>query len=436
MKKSPIALAVKASFVLCFTSLLGATSLSFIPSQALAQSADEKAAKEKAAKEKADQAKQEVIRPEWSKPYDEIQKLINDKQYPQALEKIKILAAFENKTPYEIFFLDRTRAVVANQTANNELLAASFAAMIKSDFLPTADKLKYTEAMAGTYFNEKKYKESLEWTQRYLAMNKESAIMQDLLVRNYYLQDDFQSAARELTAQVQADYGANRVPSHDRLRLLFSAQMKLKDQAGSALSLERLVTHHPKKEYWADLLYRLPNKPGFSDRLRLDWYRLLLTTENLEDAAQYVEMAELAIFAGFPLEAKNALDTGYKANVLGTGKNAVKHKQLLDKANKQVAEDAKTLDAGEASAKASKAGTGMVNMGYNLVTHGQTERGIALMEQGFVKGGLKAPEEAKLHLGMAYLQAGNKAKAAEVFKTIQGNDGSVELGKYWLLLQK
>ena len=60
---------------------------------------------------------------------------------------------------------------------------------------------------------------------------------------------------------------------------------------------------------------------------------------------------------------------------------------------------------------------------------------FTLIDQGIAKGGLKAPEEAKLHLGMAYLQSGNKAKAAEIFKTIQGSDGTADLGRYWLLVK-
>ncbi|MDO9191979.1 MAG: hypothetical protein Q7U12_03685, partial [Undibacterium sp.] len=188
-------------------------------------------------------------------------------------------------------------------------------------------------------------------------------------------------------------------------------------------------------EYWGDLLYRVVGKPTFAERLRLDWYRLLLKTDNLEEPAQYVEMAELALMAGLPHEAKQIVEAGYTANMLGTGKDAAKHKPLRDKVTKQAAEDAKSMEAGDAAAKSAKTGIGMVNTGYNYVVYGQFEKGIALIEQGIAKGGLKAPEEAKLHLGMAYLQSGNKAKAAEIFKTIQGTDGAADLGRYWLLVR-
>lgn len=375
------------------------------------------------------------VRTEMGKLFGEIQTLITNKDYAQALEKIDALAAFENKTPYELFAIDRTRAVVASSKGDTELLGKSFDNMINSEFVTPAERLKYIEAIAATYYDEKKYPQSKQWILRYLQIDNSSASMHDLLARVMYLQDDFAGAIKELNLQLQADDAANRVPSHEKLDLLISCYLKLKDTAGYTSVLERMVAHYPKKEYWGNLLYRVPNKANFSERLRLDWYRLMLATDNLEEAPQYVEMAELALLAGLPAEAKKIVDAGYTANMLGVGKDSAKHKQLRDKVNKQAADDSKSLDAGEAAAKAAKNGVGMTNMGYNYVINGQSEKGIALIEQGMAKGGLKAPEEAKLHLGMAYLQAGNKTRAAEVFKTIQGTDGTADLARLWLLVR-
>lgn len=415
MKKSPIAL---AALLLA----LGTASISVLPTVAQAQTSEE-------------QKKKEVIRNEWSKPYTEIQKLIGDKQYAEALEKVNALAASENKTAYESFFLSRTKAVIASGTANTPLLAKCFEEMIASEFLTNEEKVKYSEAMSGTYYNEKKYAESQVWVKRYLSLGGKDPVMQDLEVQNYYFTDDYANAAAAVRAQIAADEKAKRVPGQTRLRLLHGASMKLKDIDGSTFALELLVKYHPQKEYWADLLFRLPNKTGFNERLRLDWYRLLLATDNLEDANMFAEMAEIALLAGLPLEAKQVTEAGYKANMLGTGKNAAQHKILLAKATKQAADDAKTLDAGEAAAKAAKTGLAMVNMGFNFVVNGQFERGIALMEQGMAKGGLKSVDEAKLRLGQAYLKAGNKEKAAEVLTSIQANDGSADLARYWLMVK-
>ncbi|GAC1417821.1 MAG: hypothetical protein NVSMB6_20010 [Burkholderiaceae bacterium] len=57
-----------------------------------------------------------------------------------------------------------------------------------------------------------------------------------------------------------------------------------------------------------------------------------------------------------------------------------------------------------------------------------------MMEQGIARGGLKRPEDAKLHLGIAYLQAGKKAEAIKMLKTVQGGDGTADLARYWIIL--
>ena len=60
-------------------------------------------------------------------------------------------------------------------------------------------------------------------------------------------------------------------------------------------ALERLVAYYPKREYWVDLLRRIESKPGFSNRLTLDVYRLRLATKTLDTANDYSEAAQLAL---------------------------------------------------------------------------------------------------------------------------------------------
>jgi hypothetical protein len=56
-----------------------------------------------------------------------------------------------------------------------------------------------------------------------------------------------------------------------------------------------------------------------------------------------------------------------------------------------------------------------------------------MMEQGLRKGGLKHPDEARLHLGYAYHLAGQNQKAIRVFKTVHGADGAASLARLWII---
>ncbi|NGY07048.1 hypothetical protein G7Y85_19920, partial [Solimonas terrae] len=60
-------------------------------------------------------------------------------------------------------------------------------------------------------------------------------------------------------------------------------------------------------------------------------------------------------------------------------------------------------------------------------------KGIALMQQGIAKGGLKNPDVARLHLGYAQLLAGKKADAVRTLSSVRGKDGSASLARLWLI---
>ena len=125
--------------------------------------------------------------------------------------------------------------------------------------------------------------------------------------------------------------------------------------------------------------------------------------------------------------------TYISANVLGGGTEAERQKRLRDLAAKTAADDQANLAKSEAEANAAKDGAGLVNVGWEYVTRGQADKGIPLMEQGLRKGGMKHIEDEKLHLGMAYLMAGNKNKGVQMLRTVQGNDGSADLARLWVL---
>lgn len=377
-------------------------------------------------------AESETLRPDVSKPLQAAQDLIKNKKYKEALAKVGELDAIANKTAYESFIIERMRGAAASGAGDTDLAAKSFETVINTGRLPAAEQLKLIEAVAGTYYRSKDYSKAATWSKRYLKEDGSNAMMHTLLIQSQYLSGDYASAAKELNAEFHADDKAGRVPSEERLRLAGDSYAQLNDNAGYVSVLERLLVHYPKKEYWADILARVQRKPGFADRLSLDLFRLQLATGNLVSAANFMEMAQLALQAGFPAEAKKVVDKGFESGALGTGADVDRHKRLRDLVSKQVAEDLKTLGDGDKQAEAAKNGTALINIGYNYVANGKFDKGIAMMEQGVSKDGLKRPEDAALHLGIAYLQAGNKVKAMQVLKTVQGADGTADLARLWL----
>lgn len=381
----------------------------------------------------AQEAKTEGVRPELGKPLQAAQELIKNKKFKEALAKLGEVDAIPGKTGYESYVLERLRASAAAQAGDNEQAIKAVGALIASGRLLAAEQLKMIEVVVGIYYRAKDYAKAVTWGQRYFKDGGTNPAMRTLLIQSMYLNNEFAAAIKELKTDLQDDDKAGRTPGEDKLQLLASCELKLNDANGYIHALERLVTHYPKKEYWVDLIHRVQRKPGFAERLALDVYRLKYATGNLATAADYMEMAQLAIQAGFPGEAKRVVDQGLAKSILGAGTEAARHKRLADMAVKSMADDQKALAQSESAALASKDGNGLVNTGLNYVLLGQNDKGLALMEQGIKKGGLKRPDDAALHLGIAYLMAGHKDKARSVLKFIQGTDGTTDLARLWLI---
>ncbi|HEY3325631.1 MAG TPA: hypothetical protein VGK14_00510 [Novimethylophilus sp.] len=375
----------------------------------------------------------DTLRPEIGKPMLAAQELVKAQKYKEALARIREADAVPNHTPYESFIIDRMRAAAASGAGDTETAAKSFEAVINSGKLSSADHLKMIEALAGTYYRAKDYPRAISWIQAYMKNGGADPQMRLLLVQSMYLGGNAAAASRELAPMIAAEERAGNIPAENMLLLQSSCQQKANDAAGYLDTLERLVKYYPKTEYWADIIGRVQSKPGFSDRLLLDVYRLQHASGNLKDGNAYVEFAQLAIQEGFPSEAKKIVSEGFDKKLLGVGSDAQRHNRLRDLANRLAAEDRAALDKKDKMVE--KDASLLVNNGYAYVTCGEVEKGIALIEKGVGKGGLKRPDDATLHLGLAYLQAGNKARATQVLRTSSHGGGGVgDIARLWMLL--
>jgi hypothetical protein len=374
------------------------------------------------------------MRPEIGKPLQAAQEMIKAGKYREALAKVREADAVGGKTAAENNTLERMRLAAASGAGDADTAARAFESL--SGGMGGAEKLRTIESIAGTYYRAKEYAKAQQWYGRYFREGGTSGANRTLMIQTQYLSGDFAGVSKELMAEIQAAERNGAVPAEDRINLLMNAAVRQKDVGSEAFALERLVTYYPKKEYWVTLLARLQRKPNFSDRLSLDTYRLSLATGSMSAAADFSELAQLALQAGSGAEAKQVIEKGFAAGVLGTGPEAERHKRLRDLVGKRIDEAKKTQADDERAALAAKDGNDLVTIGMNQVFEGQKAKGLQLMQQGIAKGGLKRPEDAKLHLAIAELQAGENAKAQAVLKTVTGNDGTADLARLWSLYAK
>ena len=380
----------------------------------------------------ASSAQAQALRPEVGKPLQQAYDLIKAGKGREALAKVREADGAANKTAAETLQIERMRAAAAQRAGDNATAIQALESVYGK--VSGAEQGQVAEQIASAYAAAKDNAKASQWVQKAQAAGNGSATLRQLQAYLQGSSGDYGAIAKEAAAAVNAAEQAGRRPDEGDLLRLADAQSRTGITAGQAATLEKLLFTHPKKEYWAIYLARLPRKSGFSERFALDVMRLKLATGSLTKTDEFMEMSQLALQAGLPTEGKAIVDKGFAAGVLGTGAEAGRHQRLRDLANKQEAEAKASIDQRATAAAAVKDGNDLVQIGYTYASMGQADKGITLIEQGMAKGGLKRPEDAKLRLGLAMLQAGkNKAKAVQVLRSVQGTDGAADLGRLWAL---
>lgn len=378
---------------------------------------------------------QAQLRPEVGRPLQQASDLLKAGKAKEALAKAREADAVGNKTAVEQLTIDRMKGAAAQRAGDN----AAAVQALESVFNKTsgAEQAQTAEQLAFAYSQMRDWPRSQQWAQRAQGLGRDSASLKQLVAYLQSQSGDYSAIAKDAAAAVSAAEQAGRRPDEGDLLRLADAQQRTGQTNAYIVTLEKLLAHYPKKDYWSAYLGRLTRKSGFAQRLGLDVMRLRLASGTLDKTEDYMEMAQLALQAGFPSEGVKIVDKGFASGALGTGAEASRHQRLKDLALKREAEKKASIAADVAAAEAEKTGDGLVNAGYAYVTMGQVDQGIALIEKGIAKGGLKLPEDAKLRLGMAQIQSDKqKAKGLQTLRSIKGSDGVAEVGRLWTVLAR
>jgi hypothetical protein len=369
----------------------------------------------------------EALRPEVGKPLQEAQQLMKAGKNKEALAKLRTLDSVSGKSANESYLIERTRAAAASAAGEYETAAKSFEALLASGKLSAAEKAQFSEGLIGIYMRAGELGKANAAIEKQLKEHDDPKLRAYLL-QNYYKQGNWTALENELH-NAEKRGGLNE----DQLGMLANVQLKKNDKAGYVNTIEKLAGSYPKARYWEDLLNRVQGKPGFSQLLLVDVYRLKNANNLMKKPSEYMEMSQLVLQAKAPAEAVKVIDKGYKVGALGTGPDAARHQRLKDLAQKSLAEQNKSAATDEAQFKKDKDNDALVALGYGLVQSGQADKGLKMMEEAIKAGSLKNPDVAKLRLGEAYAVAGKKQQAISTLKSVGGKDGSADLARYWIM---
>ncbi len=375
------------------------------------------------------------VRPEVGKPLQQASDLLKAGKAKEALARVYEADAVSGKTPTEQLMIDRMKGSAAQRAGDVAVAIAAFEGIMASGRLAGGEQAQVAESLAFAYSQQKNWAKTTEWVNRARAAGGNSAQLNQLSAYVQSQSGDYAQIFKDAQAQVDAAEAAGRRPAEDDLLRMADAAKRVNNHGAYSHALDSLVMNYPKKEYWNAHLASIQRKPGFADRLSLDVMRLKFANGLISKTDEYMEMTQLALQAGFPVEARTIVDKGFAAGALGTGEQAERHKRLKDLVVKQQAESAAGIAQAATDAAAMSEGNELVKVGTVYASMGQFDKAVELIEKGIAKGKLKRPDDAKLRLALALAQSPKtRAKGLQMLRTVNGNDGTSDVAKLYAVV--
>lgn len=338
-----------------------------------------------------------------------------------------------DRTAYETYVLERLKAAAAAALGDDAGASSATLAALNTGKASADERRTLLMQLTGFSLKLKDHDATQKWARAYLDAGGTDDNIRAALVRAALARENCTVAAEHLTVLIAATEKRGEKPAEGLLRAAVACQGQLKQDEGYYREMVRLIGHHPRKEYWGDLIARLQRKPGFSDRLLLDSFRLMRHVGALEDADDIMSAAQLALLAALPGEARSLLQAGFDAGALGKGPGAQAQRDLLARAVKESDADKSQLDEAQKQAQAVADGRRLFLVGQAAGSYGQADRAVKLMEMALAKGIGRHPQDARLHHALALVSAGQLEPARTILRDLPAQDGLADLAALWLL---
>lgn len=343
-----------------------------------------------------------------------------------ALVKLDEAAALPDQTVDDTYMINALRLNSGITTKNNDIIADALEKMLATGKVSEADAPKFWQTIGSVALSKKDYNKATSAYQKLLSLQPNDPETMIGLAEIYIAQKQSAEAVQMLGRAADAKTAAGeQIPeSWLKRRLAVAYDAKLTDQLVPAAI--GLVKAYPSAVNWRDAIVIARDSFKLDDQATLDFLRLQAATKSLAGERDFVEYADTALGRGFPGEAKMAVDAGIAANMLDAAKPLIK--ELKATADTKAREDKAALPGLEKDIKGNARlalATGDAYFGY-----ADYAKAASLYRQAVGASNVDQPT-ANLRLGAALALAGDKAGAAEAFKSVKGGPREV-LAAFWM----
>ncbi|GGY84034.1 hypothetical protein GCM10011613_31180 [Cellvibrio zantedeschiae] len=413
VKKNLFGIAKSVSFVVALTTGITTVSAVFAPAVMAAEKAQQLSAK--------------------MKPLGEAQKLMAEKKWKEALAVInEKVVPVSGKNAYEEQVTNEFKAACLVQLKDYAGVAKVYEAMLAANQVPADQVGQRLNTLAELYLSLGDYSKGIEAYERYLKNNPATIEVTTGMMQAYFKKGDYKNSAEYAQKLIKQAEAAKKPVDKNWLQILGYSYSKLGNNSAYIDVLSKLLELYPSPEYWNDILKFTRNEVNFSDREKIEYYRLKKAVGAMT-AEDYNDMAELSLSMLDSGDAKSAIEAGLAAGVVPSSERTTK---LLNRAKADAATDLATLDATAKEASTKPNGEPLAKIGAAYLGHGLNDKAISTIQSAIAKGGLKAIDESYVRLGVAYLNSGKKAEAIKAFQSVSDKSNLGRVAKLWIMYAK
>ncbi|MFN4328806.1 MAG: hypothetical protein ACK4FF_08015 [Limnobacter sp.] len=349
---------------------------------------------------------------------------LGGKQYSAASAGLMAALQAESLTAFERFSLNRLLVGAALGDKQYAVAVKSAREVLGSAFLNEQERGTVQQSLLAALMKQGQFQELAQACTQFLERNPADVSLLELRLKANYLGKQYTQAIQSALPLLNVLERQQATPSEEMLKLLAASASEATDWAMYQNALRKLVKHYPNAEYWSDLLYRSQADGAFKAVGDLQFYRLLRATRSYRDSGEFIDAADAAIKAGYPLEAAQFLD-------LGVAMGLLPHADVKDAyadRRKQV-EKLLALEAKQPSGKA-KSPLAMVANGYNEVLAGRVDAGLKSMSEGVAVG---VPSVVRVNYAVAQAMVGQHEQARAEMARLLTDAQCGKLAELWLL---
>jgi hypothetical protein len=373
---------------------------------------------------------QVTLRAEVVKPLQAAQEQLKAGNPAGALTHAVSARAIAHLTAAEKVTVERIVATAAINAKDQGTAREALTFLSGEASLPPGDRLAFQETLIGLLRLQGDMPGLAKAARQYLDQGGTKAGTRSLYLQALSAQNLHADVVEYLNPLLQHDKSATL--SEPEARVLAIAQRSVKNEAGYYDALKRLVQSAPtNQDYWGTLLAQVKNLPQFDARHELDLARLMAHRQALTDANDHLYYAQLALKAGYPIEAQRALDAGVQAKAFSAEADAANLDKLRRTVQRKIAEDAPLVQALE-----KKAGSGQqqAELAEILFSKAEYPAAVKMYRAALQSSALRREDELRLHLAVALELSGQRSEAKEQLAAIQSSATAKELGALWTLV--